>query len=115
MTKVDPTIFLIVGLSVSAFVWLLTVQLRGFCVKALSIAAQAKFPKMAAGEIKQASQATALDTAIEGDLGQVQGWLVETYPQAVGQLRLAVKLRFVGPVLILAVVVIWRFVLGGGQ
>lgn len=111
----DPTIFLIVGLSVSAFVWLLTFQLRGFCVKALSIAAQAKFPKMAAGEIKQASRATALEDALDGDLGQVQGWLVETYPQAVGQLRLALKLRFVGPFLILLTGVIWRFVLGGGQ
>ena len=111
----DPTIFLIVGLSVSAFIWLLTVQLRGFCVKALSIAAQAKFPKMADGEIKQASRATALEDALDGELGQVQGWLKETYPQAVGQLRLAVKLRFVGPFLILLTGVIWRLVLGGGQ
>ncbi|MEO1643215.1 MAG: hypothetical protein AAFR74_07740 [Pseudomonadota bacterium] len=110
----DPTIFLIVGLGVSGFIWLLAFQMRGLCVKALSIAAQDKFPDVPADQVKLASRATALDAALEGEVGKVQGWLKETYPQAVGQLRLAVKLRFLGPVLILLVVVIWRFVLGGG-
>lgn len=110
----DPTIFLIVGLGVSGFIWLLTFQMRGMCVKALSIAAQDKFPDVPADEVKLASRATALEAELEGDVGKVQGWLKETYPQAVGHLRLAQKARFVGPLLILLVVVIWRFALGGG-
>ncbi|MEM7493296.1 MAG: hypothetical protein AAF296_07930 [Pseudomonadota bacterium] len=110
-----PTIFLIVGLSVSAFIWLLTFQMRGMCVKALSIAAEDKFRDMNAAEIRLASQASAIERALEGDIGKVQSWLKETYPQAVRHLRLALKLRFLGPFLILLTVLIWRFVLGGGQ
>ncbi|MEM1390113.1 MAG: hypothetical protein AAGG45_03450, partial [Pseudomonadota bacterium] len=64
-----PTIFLIVGLSVSAFIWLLTFQMRGICVKALSIAAEDKFRDMSAAEIRLASQATAIERAMEGDTG----------------------------------------------
>ena len=109
------TIFLIIGLSVSAFIWLLTFQMRGMCVKALSIAAEDKFREMNPAEIRLASQASALDRALEGDIGKVQAWLKETYPQAAGHLRLALRLRFLGPVLIVLTLLIWRFALGGGQ
>lgn len=110
----NPTIFLIVGVGISGFVWLLSFQMRGLCVKALSIAAQDKFPDVSAEDVKLASKATILDAGLEGETGQVQGWLKKTYPQAVRHLRVAHKARFIGPFLILAVVVIWRFVLGGG-
>lgn len=110
----DPTIFLIVGLGIGGFVWLLSFQMRGLCVKALSVAAQDKFPDVPPADVRLASKATPLEGTLDGAAGQVQVWLKETYPPAVRHLALARRASLFGPVLLLGVVLIWRFVLGGG-
>jgi len=107
------TIFLIVGLGICGFIWLLSVQMRGLTVRALFLAGQDKFPNINVGDVQAAAKASAGDARMEGDVGQVQAWLQETYPQAVQHLRLARRGAMVGPVLMLVVVAVWRFGFGG--
>lgn len=107
------TIFLIVGLGVCGFIWLLSAQMRGLIVQALFLAAQENFPTTDAGVVKTGAKATPLAGDAEGEAGQVQNWLRETHPQAVGHLQLARRGTLVGPVLMLVVVAVWRFGFGG--
>lgn len=107
------TIFLIVGLGVCGFIWLLSAQMRGMIVQALFLAAQEKFPAIDAGVVKTGAKATPLSVDAEGEAGQVQNWLRETHPAAVGHLQLARRGTLVGPILMLIVVAVWRFGFGG--
>ena len=107
------TIFLIVGLGVCGFIWLLSAQMRGMIVQALFLAAQERFPTIDAGVVKTGAKATPLAVDAEEEAGQVRSWLRETYPQAVQHLRLARRGAMVGPVLMLVVVAVWRFGFGG--
>lgn len=107
------TIFLIVGLGICGFIWLLSVQMRGLTVRALFLAGQDKFPKVNVGDVQVGAKATAGKIRMEGEAGQVQEWLQATYPQAVQHLKLARLGTRLAPVLILLTVAVWRFGFGG--
>ena len=104
------TVFLIVGLSLAGFVWLLAVQMRFMVMRVLELNADEMFPEADAAAQKDAARA-----AVMGVSDPMGNAIAERCGQAIGHYRMARKVRFVAPVAALLVVVIWRFVLGGGS
>lgn len=104
------TVFLIVGLGVAGFIWLLAVQMRFMVMRVLELNADDMFPEADAAAQKDAARAAAI--GVSDPMGDA---IAERCGQAIGHYRLARKVRFVAPVAALLVVVIWRFVLGGGS
>lgn len=104
------TVFLIVGLGIAGFIWLLAVQMRFMVMRVLELNADDMFPEADAAAQKDAARAAAM-----GVSDPMADKLSERCGQAIGHYRLARKVRFVAPAAALGVVVIWRFVLGGGS
>lgn len=104
------TLFLVVGLALSGFVWFLAAQMRFFVMRVLELNADDMFPEADAAMQKDAARAAAM--GVSDPMGDA---IAERCGQAIGHYRLARKVRFVAPVAALLVVVIWRFVLGGGS
>ena len=103
-------IFLIVGLSVSGFVWLLAAQMRFMVMRVLELNANDKFPNASPADQKDGARAAAM-----GEPGEISDALQESCAPAIGHYQLARKMRYLGPIAALLVVVIWRFALGGGS
>lgn len=101
-------IFLIVGLALSGFIWLLAAQMRFMVMRVLELNAHDKFPDAAPADHKLGAKAAAM-----GQPGEISDVLQETCAKAIGHFRLARKLRYLAPGSALFVVIIWRFVLVG--
>jgi len=101
-------VFLIVGLGVSAFVWLLAAQMRFMVMRVLELNANDKFPSADPADQKNGARAAAM-----GQPGEISDVLRETCAQAIGHYQLARKARFVAPAMALIVVAVWRFGFGG--
>lgn len=103
-------VFLIVGLSVSGFIWLLAAQMRFMVMRVLELNANDKFPNATPAEQKSGAKAAAM-----GHPGEISDVLQDICAKAIGHYRMARSVRFIAPVAALFVVATWRFVLGGGS
>ena len=108
------TLFLMFGLGLTGLVGMVALQMRMLTARALFLAAQDRFADAAQGDLTFGVKASPLALDAGGQAGIVQVWLRETYPVAVKHLRLARRATWIAPLLMLAVVVVWRFGLGGG-
>lgn len=104
------TLFLVIGLSVTGFVWLLALQMRGLVYHVLILNAEEAYPDMDPDELNVKTKA-----AINGEAGPIRDVLLDTSAQALGHLLLARKVMRYAPIAVLLIALIWRFVLGGGS
>ncbi|MEM8617731.1 MAG: hypothetical protein AAGF20_12470 [Pseudomonadota bacterium] len=103
------------ALGVPALAWLLALQMRALTVQALFLAAQDRFKGMDAPDVRLAAKASPgapLSEVYGPAIVEAGDWLAETYPKAVGHLRLARRASLAAPLVLLAVAAVWRFGFG---